>query len=46
MKNATRFLAIWAAAIAGGVAFLAYAVIWYVIPIHRRLTTDPVDDET
>ena len=35
----------WAAAIAGGFAFLAYAVIWYVIPIHRRLHADPVDDE-
>jgi Kef-type K+ transport system membrane component KefB len=36
---------IWAAVIAGGLAFVAYAVIWYTIPIQRRRHAHGVEDE-
>jgi MFS family permease len=36
---------IWAASVAGGLAFVTYAVIWYAIPIQRRRHARGVEDE-
>jgi FtsH-binding integral membrane protein len=37
---------IWAALTSGATAMLAFATIWYVIPIERRMRTEPRRDES
>ncbi len=35
---------LWAAVIAGAFAIVAYGVVWYALPIRRRLASPAPDD--